>query len=117
MTQVFRSGEDFVVLKGKSVRLAEDNSLSACFDPMALSYRCIWQDGFVQFHPFRWGTSRNASPAGDNIWFTEPAFRAAVVRIRKRYRNLLREQVADTVISENQVESELTELMQALRAA
>jgi azurin len=40
---------------------------------MALSYRCIWQDGFVQFHPFRWGTSRNASPAGDNIWFTDPA--------------------------------------------
>ena len=69
VTQVFRVDKNFAVLKGMSVRLRD--TLSACFDPVALSYRCIWQDGFVQFHPFRWGTSRNASPAGDNIWFTD----------------------------------------------
>lgn len=65
-----------------------------------------------------WNDSdRPQAEAAAGLGMTEPAFRAAVVRIRKRYRNLLREQVADTVISENQVESELTELMQALRAA
>lgn len=60
---------------------------------------------------------RPQAEAAAELEMTEPAFRAAVVRIRKRYRKLLREQISDTVVSEKEVEPELTELMQALRAA
>ncbi|MGJ8695277.1 MAG: DUF6797 domain-containing protein [Verrucomicrobiaceae bacterium] len=57
-----------VVLKGINIRLGEDRELSACFDPQTLSYRTVWQDGFVGFHGFRWGTSRNALIEG-TPWF------------------------------------------------
>ena len=70
MTQVFRHGDDFVVLKGISVRLTDSASLATCFDPLTLSYRAIWQDGFIQFHPFRWGSSRNARLQGEP-WFID----------------------------------------------
>ncbi len=65
--QVFRT-EDLVVLKGICLRLGDQRELSAVFDPMSLTYRCIWQDGFIRFDPFRWGTSRNAQLEG-NPWF------------------------------------------------
>jgi len=70
VTQVFRA-ENLVVLKGISLRLGEKRELSACFDPMSLTYRAVWEDGFVQFDPFRWGTSRNAQLKG-NPWFVVP---------------------------------------------
>ncbi|MDA0751333.1 MAG: plastocyanin/azurin family copper-binding protein [Verrucomicrobia bacterium] len=70
VTQVFRA-EDLVVLKGISLRLGEQRELSACFDPMSLTYRAVWEDGFVQFDPFRWGTSRNAQLQG-KPWFIVP---------------------------------------------
>lgn len=70
LTQVFRA-ENLVVLKGISLRLGENRKQSACFDPMSLTYRAVWDGGFVQFDPFRWGTSRNAQLKG-NPWFVIP---------------------------------------------
>jgi azurin len=57
------------ILKGICVRLGDERQLSACFDPMSLTYRALWQGGFLKFEPFRWGTSRNVTPIGD-AWFT-----------------------------------------------
>ena len=57
------------ILKGICVRLGENREMSACFDPMTLTYRALWQDGFLQFDPFRWGTSRNVKRIGES-WFT-----------------------------------------------
>lgn len=70
VTQVFRA-EDLVVLKGISLRLGDQRELSACFDPMSLTYRAVWEGGFVRFDPFRWGTSRNAQLEGTH-WFQVP---------------------------------------------
>ena len=69
-TQVFRA-KDLVVLKGIALRLGDDRELSSVFDPLTLSYRAIWEKGFIEFHPFRWGTSRNAELQGEP-WFTLP---------------------------------------------
>ena len=71
MTQVFFN-KDIRVLKGMSIRLGGE--LSAVFDPQALCYRSIWQDGFVRFNPFRWGSSRNAEAVGE-VWFSEKSKR------------------------------------------
>ncbi|MDB4537365.1 hypothetical protein N9230_01990, partial [Akkermansiaceae bacterium] len=70
ITQVFRSG-NLAVLKGICVRLGARRELSTCFDPQSLSYRAIWQGGFVKFDGFRWGTSRNAQLQGEP-WCTIP---------------------------------------------
>ena len=59
ITQVLRT-KAFSVLKAICVRLGDERELSACFDPLTLSYRAIWEGGFVKFEGFRWGTSRNA---------------------------------------------------------
>ena len=63
LTQVFRH-KNLAVLKGISVRLGAHRELSTCFDPQSLSYRAIWDGGFVKFDGFRWGTSRNATLEG-----------------------------------------------------
>lgn len=60
--------KDFNVLKGICVKLGFDHALSACFDPLSLSFRAVW-DGWVRFEPFRWGCSRGANIVG-NILFT-----------------------------------------------
>lgn len=44
---------------------------------------------------------------------TEPAFRMAVHRLRNRYRDLLREQIAQTVCSPEEVEEEIRHLFSA----
>lgn len=67
ITQVFRTKE-FAVLKAICLRLGQKRELSACFDPQSLSYRAIWEEGFVSFQGFRWGTSRNAQLDG-KPWF------------------------------------------------
>ena len=71
LTHVTRHGK-LVVLKGINLRLGENRELSACFDPQSLTYRAVWQggpNGFVTFHGFRWGCSRNAHIQGQP-WFT-----------------------------------------------
>ena len=59
------------VEKGICVKLGNGHKLSACFDPQSLSYRAVWQDGWVKFQPFRWGSSRGANIDG-KTWFTMP---------------------------------------------
>ena len=71
VTQVFFN-QDIRVLKGMSMRIGE--GLSAVFDPQSLCYRSVWQGGFIKFHPFRWGSSRNAEAVG-KVWFSEKAER------------------------------------------
>lgn len=56
------------ILKGICIRIGRQRELSACFDPMSLTYRAVWQGGFLKYHPFRWGTSRDVTPVGD-LWF------------------------------------------------
>ncbi len=60
------------ILKGICIRLGDQRELSACFDPLSLSYRAIWQGGFLNYHPFRWGTSRDVTPDGE-LWFAIPS--------------------------------------------
>ena len=69
VTQVWRHGDN-VVLKGMSIDLGE--GLSTVFDPQHLCYPSVWEGGFVKFKPFRWGSARNASPAG-KVWFSDNA--------------------------------------------
>jgi azurin len=57
------------ILKGICVRLGDKREMSACFDPMTLTYRALWEGGFLEFQPFRWGTSRNVERIGKS-WFT-----------------------------------------------
>ncbi len=65
--QKIRSGK-LALGKAVSVKLGSKSELSTCFDPETLSYPSLWQGGFIQFDPFRWGTSRNVSQVGE-IWF------------------------------------------------
>lgn len=58
------------VLKGLCLQLGKKNELSTCFDTLTLSYRAVWQDGFIGFHPFRWGSARNAAIEG-TPWFLD----------------------------------------------
>ncbi len=69
--QVFRD-ENYTIEKGVSLGfpVGAKNFLSTCFDPATGTYSVVWQDGFINIHPYRWGSSRNASPKGD-IWFQD----------------------------------------------
>jgi RNA polymerase sigma-70 factor (ECF subfamily) len=53
---------------------------------------------------------------GDRFGMTENATKVAVHRMRRRYRDLLRTEIAETVESEHEVDDELQYLMAALRA-
>ncbi|MDA7920436.1 plastocyanin/azurin family copper-binding protein [Verrucomicrobiales bacterium] len=72
ITQVLRY-EKSSVLKAICLRVGDERELSACFDPMSLSYRSVWEGGFVSFQGFRWGTSRNAQLEGDPWYFQKKA--------------------------------------------
>lgn len=65
--ETFVSGE-MRLTKGVMVSLGAGKQLSTVFDPLTLSYRAVWEDGFVKFHPFRWSLTRGAEPVGD-LWF------------------------------------------------
>ncbi len=65
--QTVRRGK-FGVGKAIAVSLDSNSELSVCFDPETFNYPTLWKGGFVSFDPFRWGTSRNATPDGE-IWF------------------------------------------------
>mgnify|MGYP001364745988 len=64
-------GKGLNVEKGICVKLGVGHMLSACFDTKSLSYRAVWQDGWVNFQPFRWGSSRGANIDG-KTWFSIP---------------------------------------------
>ena len=50
----------------------------------------------------------------EKLQMAEGAVKVAVHRLRKRYRELLKEEIAQTVSSENEVEEEINELFKAL---
>ena len=54
-----------VIHKAVNLQLGDQQQLSACFDPWTLTYRRVWSDGFVKYHPFRWGTSRGLEQVGE----------------------------------------------------
>jgi RNA polymerase sigma factor (sigma-70 family) len=53
----------------------------------------------------------------NELGMSEPAVRVAVHRLRRRYREILRLAIAQTVAGEEEIEEELTFLMQALSGA
>ncbi|MDE0594078.1 MAG: plastocyanin/azurin family copper-binding protein [Roseibacillus sp.] len=69
LAHVYRSKE-ITILKALCVKLGARNELSAAFDTQSLSWRAVWQGGFVRFDGFRWGGSRNAVPKGE-LWFQD----------------------------------------------
>jgi len=54
------------------------------------------------------------SQMADRLDMTEGAVKVAVHRLRKRYRQLLREEIAQTVSSEDQIQQEIRDLLTAL---
>lgn len=54
--------------------------------------------------------------AGARLGMTEGAVKVAVHRLRRRFRELLREQIAHTVGSETEIDDEINALFEALRA-
>ncbi|MBT5928152.1 MAG: hypothetical protein HOH33_16210, partial [Verrucomicrobia bacterium] len=104
ITQVFRT-EGLVVLKGICLRLGEQRELSACFDPMSLTYRSVWQDGFVRFDPFRWGTSRNAQLDG-TAWFKATEAQMPEGGVYRGYHRFGKRVVFDYTINEIEITDE-----------
>lgn len=66
--QVYRNG-NYTIEKGVCLDFPvfEDVHLGACFDPLSGTYLSMWEGGFIKINPYRWGTSRNASPDG-KLW-------------------------------------------------
>lgn len=55
------------VHKGMNVLLGDKGELAACFDPWSMTYRYVWEGGFVKYNGFRWGTSRGVTVDGENL--------------------------------------------------
>ena len=70
---------------------------------------------YEQLQQFLWGRQAEVSydEMGSRLGMTEGAVKVAVHRLRNRFRDLLREEVADTVGSPDQVELELGHLLGA----
>jgi RNA polymerase sigma-70 factor (ECF subfamily) len=60
------------------------------------------------------GQGRSYADAGRDIGMSEGAVKVAVHRLRQRYRDLIRDEVAQTVFSESEVDEELRTLLRAL---
>lgn len=94
-------------------------TIEAVKDALAREYAS--RDRAAQFEVFSrylsWNESSEVSyaEASKEAGLAESAFRAAIVRMRKRFRILLREQVADTLLDSSRVDDELQSLFLALR--
>ena len=68
---------------------------------------------YSQLQQFLWGGQAELSYAemGQRLGLTEGAVKVAVHRLRQRFRDLLRDEVAQTVESPNQVDEELQHLL------
>jgi len=73
---------------------------------------------FTRLQPFLLGDSVNQTyrEAGQSLKLTEGAVKVAVHRMRVRYQSLLREKVAQTVASREQVDEEIDHLIAILRS-
>ena len=65
---VVKGAKNFNVEKGVCVKLGEGHLLSTCFDPQSLTYRAVWQDGWVKFRSFPVGIIRGATIDG-KTWY------------------------------------------------
>jgi DNA-directed RNA polymerase specialized sigma24 family protein len=75
-------------------------------------------DRFEAFQGMLTGQSDlSAREAGMTLGMTEGAVRVALLRLRERYRDLLREEVGATLDEGEDVESEMRQLLTALRSA
>ena len=75
-------------------------------------------EAFRELSPFvAWSTAvdSNYGSAAKALGMTENAVRVQVFRLRKRYAELLRETIAQTVLSPDQVAREMDDLFRALR--
>lgn len=72
---------------------------------------------FATLKYFLWGEKSSASYAevGAQLDMAEGAVKVAVHRLRRRYRDLLREEVAQTVASHDEIEPELRHLIAVIR--
>ena len=73
---------------------------------------------FDEFKPFLWG-DQTATPTKEiaaQVQMTEGATKVTMHRIRKRYRECLRQTIADTVESPDEIDDELRYLARILRA-
>jgi RNA polymerase sigma-70 factor (ECF subfamily) len=70
-----------------------------------------------ELRSFLWGERNSASYAeiAAQVGLTEASLKVTVHRLRRRYRELLREEVADTVGSGEEIDEELRHLMAAIR--
>ena len=66
MSGVFR-GAGKTIVKGVSLRLGEQGELSACFDPLTLSYPVVWKNGFVGFSDARHGFMNGTLMKGEVV--------------------------------------------------
>jgi DNA-directed RNA polymerase specialized sigma24 family protein len=73
------------------------------------------QSQFRQLKPFIIGQHEGATyaDAGDMLGTTEAAVKMAVHRMRRRYRRLLREEVAQTVADPSDIDDEIRDLFAA----
>jgi len=60
---VFKA-DALVVPRGVCVRLGDEGQAAVCFDPDTLSYRALWQGGFIKFSKIRHGFMHGLEPAG-----------------------------------------------------
>lgn len=76
-------------------------------------------DWFEALVPCLAGRNDEAPQAeiAQQLGISEPALRVAVHRLRKRYRELLRAEVAQTVADPNEIDAELRHLITAVRSA
>jgi RNA polymerase sigma-70 factor (ECF subfamily) len=80
-------------------------------------YAAAGQENVFSTLSFSLTGDRSALPYAElaaQLGLTEPAVRVAVHRLRKRYRQLLREEIAQTVARPEDVDDELRELRRAL---
>ena len=62
-------------------------------------------------------TSLNYREAGERLGMTAGAVKVAVHRLRRRFRELLREQIGHTVATESEIDEEIRALFEALRGS
>ncbi|MFV1963894.1 MAG: RNA polymerase sigma factor [Pirellulaceae bacterium] len=76
------------------------------------------RDQYDQLHLYLTGepTSLSYREAGEQLDMTEGAVKVAVHRLRRRFRELLREQIGQTVATESVIDDEVAALFKALRS-
>ncbi len=90
--------------------------MARAFDRLRQEYASRQARLFDALKPFIWGDKSGASHAeiAASLELSEGAVRVAVHRLRRRYRDFLREEIAQTVASAADVDDELRHLIKAV---